>query len=386
MAYINGIVTKPVATQDVAKALGRSSSKIGVLCTMDNINKWAKYKPVKYDKVTVLTEAERVSVHYGITNIPFFSALSNMAMYMFHGSPNPDSGAKTAYWTYDKPGKGDWARLGDFDGYYHAAKEMIEPIERDTINAFSSDDNIIFDFPIANHEKNLKISDFDWSRLGNGNPGVDCYVGLCITDGVGKGSSNMNDYTGTRVITLGSPIKNVSGSVLRFSVPRAELTKLPSGKQFEVFAFVSIRTISQFSQLNVAGLNNTMCIPFTMSGKKVTIVTAKQWYVEFGGVTVRSSGGGGSTGPYRANVSISINVTNQGLVAKTFGGGSVTTTFGTNTTNQGGFPSTTVQPGATATLTKTFTIDRAGNYSFAISIYISDDETTYTYESSFYAQ
>ena len=113
MPYINGIVTKPVATQDVAKALGRSSSKVGVLCTMDNINKWAKYKPIKYDKVTALTEMERVGtvadrqngIYYGV-KLAVASRISNMHEVNFE---------------YNKPGKGDWARLGDFDGYDHKA-------------------------------------------------------------------------------------------------------------------------------------------------------------------------------------------------------------------------------------------------------------------------
>ena len=384
MSNANGIITKPIGTQDVAKVTGKTSGNIPTLCSSDNIKKWAKYKPVKHPKYTELTEAERKSVHYGITDIPWFSALSNMAMFMFHGTPDPASGAKAAYWTYDKPGTGNPKRQGDFNGYYNAAIQMIEPIDKNTVEAWRSDDEILFEFPIANHEKNLKISDFDWSRLGNGNPGVDCYAGLCITDGVGKGSSNMNDYTGTRVVTQSSPIKNVSGSVLGFTVPRDMLTVLPSHKQYMIFAFVSLNVIPKFSTLN--SVVNGFCVPLTMSGKKVTIIHGKVWYIEFGGVTVRTISGGGSTGQYRAEVRISINVTNQGTVARTFGGGSITTTFGTNPTNQGGFPSTTVQPGATATLTKTFTIDRAGNYSFAISIYISDDETTYTYESSFYAQ
>lgn len=46
--------------EEVASALGSNSWDVGTLCSLkDNINKWAKYKPIRFAKWGELTEAER---------------------------------------------------------------------------------------------------------------------------------------------------------------------------------------------------------------------------------------------------------------------------------------------------------------------------------------
>jgi hypothetical protein len=112
MGYSNGIVTKPVTTKDIGQAIGSSSRKVGVLCTDSNINKWARYKPVKYKTYSPITEEERKKVKYGFS-IPFVNTSSigsNMA------------------WIYQRPEgyPNSPFRMRDFDGYYHDSTPSIE--------------------------------------------------------------------------------------------------------------------------------------------------------------------------------------------------------------------------------------------------------------------
>lgn len=70
MSYSNNIITSPVSIYDVKVALGNASNDLGTLCRADNINKWARHKPVRYNKIGMLTDNERRSVAYGLYNKP----------------------------------------------------------------------------------------------------------------------------------------------------------------------------------------------------------------------------------------------------------------------------------------------------------------------------
>lgn len=79
MAYGNNVVTAPVSFGDVNRALGSSHTDLASLCTDAHIKYWAKFKPVDYNKVAPLTDAERASVNYGLINIPTWSNINKMA-------------------------------------------------------------------------------------------------------------------------------------------------------------------------------------------------------------------------------------------------------------------------------------------------------------------
>lgn len=63
-------ITAPVSINDVKAAIGSSSNDLGTLCRESNINKWARHKPVRYNKIGILTDNERRSVAYGLYNKP----------------------------------------------------------------------------------------------------------------------------------------------------------------------------------------------------------------------------------------------------------------------------------------------------------------------------
>ena len=131
--YIYAPVTMP---SDIAAILGIPGTDIGDLCTSGAINMWAKYKPIEYNKKSMLTLAERASRNFGIINIPTWSNINKMANFWFGidtSSTNaPDIGIQPIYWGYQRPS--GYKRLSDFSeypktssnlGYYHEAEAPI---------------------------------------------------------------------------------------------------------------------------------------------------------------------------------------------------------------------------------------------------------------------
>ena len=114
MSNANGIITKPVNTTDVSTVLGVASHNIPTLCSSEKINWASKNKPIRYTKVTALTDIERLGTVADRQNGIYFGV--KMAVL------NKISDMHTASFEYQRPRPGtDPCRLGDFDGYDHNA-------------------------------------------------------------------------------------------------------------------------------------------------------------------------------------------------------------------------------------------------------------------------
>lgn len=111
MGYANGIITAPVSIADVQQAVGNSSGDLGTLILNGTINKFARYKPVKYPTVGLITDANRQSVGHGII-LPDTLVVSAM-----DASNVADAAAND--WGYDRPAGGLSSpyRLADFADY-----------------------------------------------------------------------------------------------------------------------------------------------------------------------------------------------------------------------------------------------------------------------------
>ena len=106
MSFSGGLIRKPVGVTDVQQALSTASGDVGVLCTSGNINKWAKYKPVRFNKVGILTETERMSVKYGL--VPYENKLAesvtNISTSSHPTEDNFDAARNDAReWSYNRP-------------------------------------------------------------------------------------------------------------------------------------------------------------------------------------------------------------------------------------------------------------------------------------------
>ena len=101
--YDDGLIYDNVDVRDVQKALGTSKRDWGELCSHNNINKWAKYKPIRSQKREQLTYTDFLNDKFGLVIPDKFSAIIK----------NP-----TAIWQYNKVRPWtDWSRITDFKNY-----------------------------------------------------------------------------------------------------------------------------------------------------------------------------------------------------------------------------------------------------------------------------
>ena len=115
------LVTKPIDTTDIAAALGVASGDVGTLCTSNKINKWAKYKPIRYNQWQELEESQREgmpsdaadNIHFGIKINGPVNGVLDYNIVAIHDTVfeyiQPRGGAAEPY------------RMTDFDKYKHNA-------------------------------------------------------------------------------------------------------------------------------------------------------------------------------------------------------------------------------------------------------------------------
>lgn len=115
------LITKPIDTTDIAAALGVTSGDVGTLCTSEEINIMARYKPIKFAKWSELTERDIISAHDPADNIFFGIKIT--------GTPNgvfdpTIAEFHNAQFTYIRPegGAASPYRMTDFNNYKHDAK------------------------------------------------------------------------------------------------------------------------------------------------------------------------------------------------------------------------------------------------------------------------
>lgn len=115
MGLNNGILTEPVKFSEVKTCINAPNvTSLKTLCNHENINMWAKYKPVEHSSKGGLTEQERFGTSYGIygTYYDVFSQSGREAA--ITDAKNGKFG-----WVYNRPSGNGIYRLNDFAGYDH---------------------------------------------------------------------------------------------------------------------------------------------------------------------------------------------------------------------------------------------------------------------------
>ena len=71
MSHQTNVINAPVTMpSDMAAVLRISGTDLQANCQAQQINMWAKYKPIQYSQVTQLSDSRRASLNYGLINIP----------------------------------------------------------------------------------------------------------------------------------------------------------------------------------------------------------------------------------------------------------------------------------------------------------------------------
>lgn len=130
----NGIITAPVSFGDVNAVLGTSHTDLATLCKDVNINKWARFKPVRLNVIDTITGQWDFTNNKwlnsstwwkgygdescGITP-PAYKTNLSQALSLYDGDMNG--------WVYNRPAGGARQpyRIQDFAGYNHAANPPI---------------------------------------------------------------------------------------------------------------------------------------------------------------------------------------------------------------------------------------------------------------------
>jgi hypothetical protein len=245
MANSNGIITAPVRLlADVSSVLGVAGN-LGYLCSNvhGRINPWAKYKPVKFTKKSALTDAERSSRNWGLSNVPYYDNVNYMADYVKHGSPLAGN-CGTPYFTFIAPvgGESEPYRLLDFNGYSANAVQMYlsyndSIMMAEGTNAFSITVPINVQ-PGNNQSINLTDLHFLDSNLNNIKDWKDCYLCLGL---IAVSSTEFYIATGNASISDDPTIGKYPGT----SIFVFDRLRYAAGK-YKSFLFVSsIKNVGQ---------------------------------------------------------------------------------------------------------------------------------------------
>lgn len=148
----------------VRSTLGAATDDCGLLCTHPNINKWSKWKPVRYNKEVGITITDLINKKFGLDIVSKSTIFDLLAYY-----------STNSIWNYLKPTGGsvnEFYRIGDFRGYDHAAYMAFNTTQ---LNSFyyKTDDKIrnwIY------NDQSALTSLIRWDDLGYG----DYYFGACI--------------------------------------------------------------------------------------------------------------------------------------------------------------------------------------------------------------
>lgn len=271
MAYDNHVVTAEVGGArfpDVNDALGIATANrltsVEPLCKHANIQKWAKFKPVKYNKTDT-------SAQFNYTNnkwkngsywwqanngmcglaIPLFNSLNDLLMDYVGVHP---LGYQYIYpWSYDPPTGGDQApyRIGDFAGYRDNPRPAINNFMTDQRAYFKSGGQHVTSdtkvtasvgFNVVSYENGASLALADFGKNINGI--ADCYFGVVIVDTPADIVNNVVNYTG--LITTSKKIRE-DDFMPSVDIPLTDITGSVDGKTYVAVPFFSKTKIDTFT-------------------------------------------------------------------------------------------------------------------------------------------
>jgi hypothetical protein len=175
------------------------------------INKWAKFKPIPYEEVGILTDAQRASGNYGLINIPTWSNINKMANFWLGidatSTNAPDIGIKSIYWGYRTPTGGlsepfrlaDWSNEAKTLGYYHEAEAPVGGSEYTSYTIESSGHLRISFKNGAQDVRTIKLNELTYPTAGYSVGNM--YFGVIMKK---QGSSTVYAVTGPQISNLPS--------------------------------------------------------------------------------------------------------------------------------------------------------------------------------------
>jgi hypothetical protein len=152
---------------DVQVVIGSQSTDLGTLCSHINIYKFARFKPVRYPSVGLITNANRQSVAHGIV-IPDVVRSTSLS-----GAAIQDAAAND--WDYELPAGGSSSpyRLSDFgnaenrngNGYYHGAVppiQVVYPRDGWVLSRGSTQRSLVISVDLDPDDSEINLQSYDF--------------------------------------------------------------------------------------------------------------------------------------------------------------------------------------------------------------------------------
>ncbi len=275
MGYSNGIVSAPVSVYDIRSAVSHSSGDLGTLIMNGSINKWAKYKPVRYPVIDTVSGQWDYNNNRWLTSATWWKAGGNcgflIEQFTEFGASMTTPGTfmyklmnQQLGWTYQRPQGGAQQpfRFQDFAQYNRnaiapygeigATKIYVQP------NGYAQ-----IDWEITYvDDDNLKLTDFSISS----HPLSDFYLGILLWSG--------NQW---RVYT--SNIKFGAGEALSIAISNAT----PLVGTWNMMPFFTLYQATSDTGFGANGLFISMAdttrysIEFTRDGSVYMMMPWAQW-------------------------------------------------------------------------------------------------------------
>ena len=147
----------------VKAELGAATNDVGRLCIHPNVNKWSKWKPVRHNSITPITEAQLQSTNYGL----MAQEAPSIVTHAFGTTPAP-SMYDPLQWVYLKPtgGLSSPYRLPDFINYNKLAIPAIADVNDITISD-ADIDNFEVDGIDVKWYPSFKFGDQSYETVGS---------------------------------------------------------------------------------------------------------------------------------------------------------------------------------------------------------------------------
>ena len=266
MAVNNGIITAPINISDpyVCMGLGKYNGWYDLTYAYANahkkVNPYSKYKPMKYDTPSTLTETQKKTVNYGYERIPYYSTIESM-IDGFMGSGASANNGENPQWEYLDTSN-SWKRLNDFENYNHGSLKYIDYLPLYKIPV-EMDGTLKIEFPSPSQQplNNMQLYDLTFVNSSNGVAleGKDSYLGVCFFYG-----SKRKTLIVTQNETIGTawPTQRAKFSISGFPV---------NGRDgCSVFLFLSSRKYNTVTEADAVASGLYMPVPWSFNTQVIT--------------------------------------------------------------------------------------------------------------------
>lgn len=261
MPVNNGLIINPENPWEVSRVIGASSGDIGIVCTKATlINKWAKYKPVRYsekDTTPQLNADKTWNDNYTVGGVrkPWWKANDGKCGFVLVPATTGTTLVTdwSTNWEYQTPrGKevnpSEWYRLPDFNYYLHTAPVPVE-VYANAIYYTGNDLVVNFQFYSG---KNEQLTIPDLLNYGGGGvwpytPTQEIFCGVLISYG-SSAYANSNKAWATNPDAIGKDPQGGSSSQSSgkwsrtVTIPQAQCPTYNNNVPISIYPFLSVMT------------------------------------------------------------------------------------------------------------------------------------------------